>query len=125
MRWTWKQAAGELWRGDKLIAQGYSGAPGHVNKTESEALKNKGPLPRGLWRMATVFPKHPRLGPVAISLVPVKVEMFGRSDFMIHADNRRMNQTASQGCIILDLATRTAMSACVGRPGGGDLLEVI
>lgn len=122
--WTWKQSAGELWRDGKLVAKGYSGAPGHVNATKSEGLRNKGPIPRGLWRMASVFPKHEKLGTVAISLRAVGHDAMGRSDFMIHGESILRRGTASEGCIILDYATRVTLSNGVGR-SGEDLIEVV
>lgn len=124
MNWIWKQAAGELWRDGKLIAKGYSGAPGFVNSTAHEGVRNKGPIPRGFYRMSSVWPKHPRLGQVAISLVPIHHDALGRSDFMIHGDSIKRPGTASKGCIILDYATRLLMAGSVGRPGEG-MIEVV
>ena len=56
--------------------------------------------------------EHPNLGPVAMPLTPDPGnEMHGRSDFWIHGDNPDMNQTASQGCIIMSRPTREAIAA--------------
>lgn len=87
MKWIYEQATGRLSRDGKLVSVGYAGAPGHINSTASEGIRNKGPIPRGLWRMTQVFAKHPRLGPAAIALVPVGHTALGRSDFLIHADS--------------------------------------
>ena len=125
MKWTYTQATGELHRDGKLVATGYSGAPGHINSTTSEGLRSKGPIPRGLWRMFFVYQRHSRLGTVAIALKPEGHKALGRSDFMIHADSARKPGTASQGCIILPYAVRAQMTACVGKGGDGELVEVI
>jgi hypothetical protein len=124
MKWTYKQATGELWRYGKIIATGYSGAPGYINSTASEGLRNRGPIPRGLWRMFYVYQRHPRLGPVAIALKPEGHKALGRSDFMVHADSIKRPGAASQGCIILPHSVRAQMAACVGKGGDGELVEV-
>ena len=125
MKWTYTQATGELHRDGKLVATGYSGAPGHINATTSEGLRSKGPIPRGLWRMFFVYQRHSRLGPVAIALKPEGHNALGRSDFMIHADSIKRPGSASQGCIILPHAVRVQMAACVGKRGEGELVEVV
>ena len=125
MKWTYMQATGELHRYGKLIATGYSGAPGYINNTAAERLRNRGPIPRGLWRMFYVYQRHARLGPLAIALKPEGHKALGRSDFMIHADSIKRPGTASQGCIILPHAARVAMAACVGKGGDGELVEVV
>jgi len=125
MIWTYHQSTGELWRDGKLIAKGYSGAPGHINATASEGIRNHGPLPRGRWRMFYVYQRHARLGPTAIALKPEDHKALGRSDFMIHADSAHKPGTASQGCIILPFAARAQMAACVGKGGDGELVEVV
>jgi hypothetical protein len=125
MKWTYTQATGELHRDGKLVATGYSGAPGHINATASEGLRSKGPIPRGLWRMVYFYQRHSRLGPVAIALKPEGHKALGRSDFMIHADSIQRPGTASQGCIILPQAVRVQMAACVANGGKGSLVEVV
>lgn len=125
MKWIYEQATGRLSRNGKLISVGYAGAPGYINDTASESIRNKGPIPRGLWRMTQVYAKHPRLGPAAISLVPVGHTALGRSDFLIHADSIAKPGAASQGCIILPYAVRAQMAACVGKGGDGELVEVV
>jgi len=125
MSWVWKQAAGELWRDGKLVAAGYSGAPGHKNKTESEGLKGAGPIPRGRWQMFYVYVAGHRLGQYAIALRPVGHKALGRNDFMVHADSIRNPGAASQGCVILPLEIRRKLAGCVGKPGGVDLIDVV
>lgn len=125
MRWTWKQAAGELWRGDAFQGKGYSGAPGHINVTADEGLKNKGPIPRGLWRMTSYIPSHTKLGPYCIRLTPVNHDALGRSAFLIHGDSIKKPGTASEGCIILGNNFRLMLSKFVGKPDDSSLIEVV
>lgn len=83
------------------LGTGYSGHPPHVNDAEAQALKARGPIPRGRYRVSHPW-EHVRLGPVAMFLVPfVANDMQGRSGFFIHGDNSYGNNTASHGCIIL------------------------
>lgn len=124
MKWIYTQSTGQLHHDGKLIATGYSGAPGHINATASEGVRNKGPIPRGLYRMWFVYAKHARLGPMAIALKPIGHTALGRSDFLIHADSIAKPGTASQGCIILPYAVRAQMAECVGKGGDGELVEV-
>lgn len=93
------------------LAFGYSGAPGHINATESERLFRKGPIPRGAWTMGRAN-DHPTLGPVTIGLYPrEETETFGRSGFFIHGDNGKRDNSASSGCIILPRVVRQAFAA--------------
>lgn len=120
--WVYSQSTGCLYLCDRqdvrtLVATGYSGAAGHINRAESEQLKSLGPIPRGVWRLGSKF-NHARLGPASIPLTPVEeAKVFGRSDFWIHGDNSRKNGTASRGCIILDRKTRDTIDAL--RVGSG------
>lgn len=103
-------------RGDEdvptVIARGYSGASGHVNRPESEALKSRGPIPRGLWMLDAPVRDHPKLGPCVIPLEAAEgTETFGRSLFRIHGDNARGDFTASEGCIVASRQTREVIAA--------------
>ena len=114
--WVYDQSNGNLYLADNedarsFVATGYSGAPDHVNRTESEGLIAKGPIPRGVWRMDPPT-NHVRLGPVAIGLEAADPKTaLKRSGFFVHGDNQRVDGSASTGCIILDRATRDLMSA--------------
>lgn len=114
--WVYSQSLGHLYLCDSqdvraLVAKGYSGAVGHQNRTESEQLRSRGPIPRGVWRLEPAF-NHARLGPKAIPLTPVEErKAFGRSGFFIHGDNSRGDGSASQGCIVLDRKTRDVVDA--------------
>lgn len=113
--WVYHQCTGNLYLADNedarsFVATGYSGAPDHVNRTESEGLVAKGPIPRGVWLMDPPA-NHKRLGPQSIQLEAADPKTaLKRSGFFVHGDNQLVNGTASTGCIILDRATRDLMA---------------
>ena len=93
--------------GRALIGRGYSGSPGHVNRAESQHLVATGPIPRGVWRLDPPHASHPRLGPKVIPLEPADAQTAkGRGGFFIHGDNKRGNNSASSGCIIMSGSVR-------------------
>lgn len=111
--WIYKQATGELRRQNldsPLVATGYAGRGEGKNNTAMENVKNVGPLPRGLYSMGAARTDSLR-GAYCIPLTPDKGnDMFGRSDFLIHADSISAPGTASEGCIILAAATRKLLA---------------
>lgn len=113
--WIWKSDKGELWKDGKLVSKGYSGAPGFKNDPVVEGIRNKGPIPRGMWKLGKVIVKHPKLGGNVIPLTPVGHKALGRSAFLIHADSIKAPGTASQGCIILPAPVRAVMAASQDR----------
>ena len=104
--WIYDQDTGEFYqtdgKGNRLPGTGgtgYSGAPGHVNSPGSERIKNKGPIPRGRYR---IEPPNSRRGPKTLPLTPLpSTNTFRRGGFLIHGDNGERNRSASEGCIIL------------------------
>ena len=117
--YKWVQAKGELKLGENVLATGYAGAPGHKNKTESEQLKNLGPIPRGGYEITLIYPKHEKFGQYCCVLKPdLKNKMFGRSAFMIHADSIAKPGEASEGCIVLGPKYRAIFRV-------GDRVEVV
>lgn len=96
--------------GRALIGLGYSGATGHVNRPESQHLVATGPIPRGVWRLDPPLASHPRLGPKAIPLEPADAQTaLGRSGFYVHGDNKRADNSASSGCIVMPGSVRGLM----------------
>jgi len=107
---TYSQGTG-VFRGDDWMATGYSGNGAGLNNPEMQQVKDVGPIPQGRY---TIEPPHadPVVGPVAMRLQPAEAnEMFGRGDFLIHGDNAAMNQTASEGCIVLPHSARVEIGA--------------
>jgi len=118
---VYTQSTGEFLINGSLIATGYSGAPGHINNTSSECTVNKGPLPRGRYRMT--YEKEHNKGKHVIVLTPMpETAMCGRHSMLIHGDNKRLNNTGSEGCIILPINIRLRIRDEVIR--GNDILRV-
>ena len=85
----------------ELIGVGYAGAPRCLNNPMSERSRACGPLPKG--RYLVERRSHPRFAYPAFRLTPLEgTEVYGRSGFWIHGDNRARNRSASTGCIVLD-----------------------
>ncbi|WP_223306015.1 tlde1 domain-containing protein [Massilia sp. NR 4-1] len=92
---------------EREIGTGYSGDKDHYNDPNSQNLKNKGPLPVGEYQLTDT---NNHKGPLTISLSPdSENQMFGRNGFLIHGDNKSQNNTASEGCIILDKGARQSI----------------
>lgn len=113
--WTYSQSTGQMLDpSGKLVATGYSGAPGAVNDGSKESIHDVGPIPRGQWKIGAGT-NDPRLGACAIRLTPMPgTNTFGRSDFLVHADRKdaaAKPQAASHGCIIMPGPIRVAMAA--------------
>lgn len=92
-----------------LIGRGYSGKGVGLNEPSFEDRVAEGPIPRGLWRVASSV-THQRLGPVCFPLAygeSGEEEIpHNRSGFYIHGDNSRADFSASSGCIILPRSAR-------------------
>ena len=111
LRLVYEVASGLLFLGDNQdrlvnVALGYSGTPEARNDPDRQDEKGIGPIPVDEWHIDSPV-HHPRLGPQTFGLTPAKgVEVYGRSGFYIHGDNRRGNGSASSGCIVLDRRSR-------------------
>ena len=109
MTYEYEQSTGLLYLADfedgrSLVARGYAGKAHGLNNPDAEHLVGIGPLPRGVWRIGAPA-DHPRLGAFPIPLTRAQIP-YGRSGFFIHGDNRRADNSASSGCIILPRAVR-------------------
>ena len=103
--WVYQQSSGELRLNGKVIARGYSGHGKGLNNPGLENVANVGPIPRGEYTIGESF-KHASKGPTVMRLTPAGHNAHGRTGFLIHGDNAKMNQSASEGCIILGPAVR-------------------
>lgn len=109
----------------RIVGRGYSGQPPYVNDPEAQALKARGPIPRGTYRVSHPW-DHVRLGPVSFFLEPdLSNEMMGRSGFFIHGDNQYGNRSASNGCIVLDRKARDEIATIRATAKRGLVLEVV
>jgi hypothetical protein len=85
---------------------GYSGAGDNKNVPASQWIKNKGPIPCGIYTIEPPIDTKTH-GPYVLWLTPDPAnEMFGRSAFGIHGDSLVAPGTASEGCIILSRVSR-------------------
>lgn len=101
MTWVFSVEHGMILRDLKVVGVAYSGHGKGLDDPEMENFKGMGPIPRGKWKIGTFF-DHPHLGPIVAHLTPaLGTNTFGRNGFFIHGDNREVNHTASDGCIIL------------------------
>lgn len=117
MGWKYEQSTGNMYKDGKLIESGYSGALTNKNNPDRQQVKGLGPLPRGTYKIAGHSTSR---GPVTIILEQTSGETFGRSEFRIHGERTHGPAGfASEGCIILSMATRRAIL----RDGGN--LEVV
>ncbi len=87
----------------------YAGAEGYKNDPVTECLRNKGPLPRGKYRIGSPIARHPKAGRFVLRLTPYAGNnMCGRDGFLIHGDNGQ--GTASEGCIVTSFEVRREIS---------------
>ncbi len=106
--WIYGQATGALVAGSARIlvaeATGYAGNGPCRNEPSAQAIKNHGPIPRGLYTLDSVADSL-HTGPFTITLTPDKRNvMHGRAAFRIHGDDQEHD--ASDGCIILPRGVR-------------------
>lgn len=86
MTWEYKVSTGILSHNGKLIAYCYSGAGESKDKPNCEHIRNKGPIPRGVYFIAG-WNNHK--SPSAIILEPIAgTNTFGRDHFEIHGDKK-------------------------------------
>ena len=103
MPWIYHQTTGHLIHKEKLVATGYSGAPGHVNNPESEHLHDRGPIPRGRYKIGPIGMHKTSKGKemrLAMPLKPLGHVAYGRTHLLIHGDNKKNDRSASEGCMI-------------------------
>ena len=101
--WCFVQRTGSIYNPDgQKIGIGYSGNHWGLNNPKFEDVVGIGPIPHGRYTIGPAHTPLDHLGPLAMPLIPVAgTEMHGRSGFFCHGDNRFLNHTASNGCIVL------------------------
>jgi hypothetical protein len=97
---VYAQKTGKLTLDGKEIGTGYSGHGDGKNNPNKEKEKDVGPIPAGLWQIGPAF-THETKGPVVMRLTPIDAKTHGRDGFLIHGDNKKMDGSASNGCIVL------------------------
>ena len=122
---TFSQSTGQLTCTDDTTNQQtvdeqcYSGAPGAVNDGSQQNTPNVGPIPLGDYDIGAGV-GHRGTGPNSLPLTPMASnDQFPSTrnpgSFLMHGDNSRGNQSASQGCIICSPNTRST----INNSGGG------
>jgi hypothetical protein len=100
MPWTYSQSTGTLSLNNSGYGSGYSGTGPGRNNPADQNVQNEGPVPQGYYDIGAPHDTDHH-GPYVMALTPrTGTNLFNRSGFLIHGDNRRRD--ASQGCIILD-----------------------
>lgn len=109
--WLYKQSTGTFENPVYgLKFKGYSGQGTGLNNPELEHVPNYGPVPAGVWNIGPAF-RHKAKGPVCMRLTRADgSKPHDRDGFLIHGDNKALNKTASEGCIILGLTARQDIS---------------
>lgn len=105
MPWKYSQSTGSLKLNGTEVAVGYSGKGGSKNKPAKEGLKNRGPLPKGEYRIKAPRTSA-RTGSYVLPLEPKGHNALGRTDFQIHGDSRSNPGNASNGCIVVSRSVR-------------------
>lgn len=79
-------------------SKAYSGSKDYYNDEKYVDKKSEGPIPPGKWEVTEICSSK---GPLTCRLSPCAgTATHGRSGFLIHGDNSKMDHTASEGCII-------------------------
>ena len=108
--WIYKQQSGDLYHNSSYEGAGYSGHSEGVNDPDMQSVTCIGPIPEGQWIIGPAQTRPP-LGPIVFALSPCTgTDTFGRSSFFIHGDNSLMNDTGSEGCIVMGRAIRQAIA---------------
>lgn len=113
--WVYSQSTGQLTHVDgngntTNVGTGYAGHGQGVNNPAMQNVPNVGPLPQGTY---TINPQQNNTTgsgtqlPASMRLTPdPNNQMFGRGGFIIHGDNAAGNQSASEGCPVLNRNVR-------------------
>ncbi len=112
MVWSYQQSSGKIFLDGALVDKGYSGNGKGLNNPAAQEQACVGPIPQGSYTIGPPRDPPDLMGVLALSLTPDPAnQMFGRTDFFIHGDNDKLDYSASEGCIILSLATRRLIDA--------------
>lgn len=123
----YEQATGRLLLGCgdgfEPFATCYAGAPGFINDPDADHLRQRGPLPKGVYNI--ILSEHPRFAAPAFYLSPQSPNaMFGRSGFFIHGGDFA-RRTSSHGCIVCRLSDRQRIQRLFERGAVKGVLTVV
>jgi len=128
--WQYSQSTGQLiyvnnqTGATTTIGTGYSGNGAGLNNPNMQNAPNVGPIPQGDWTIGTQRNNTTNSGhnlPASMRLTPqTATNTFNRDGFLIHGDNDSGNQSASEGCVILNRTIRNR----IGNSGDNTLRVV-
>ena len=113
--WIYHQGTGQIQHQDANgntidVGTGYSGQGNGLNNPDMQNAQNVGPIPQGTYDIQQQQNNTTGAGhdlPASMRLTPQDgTDTFGRDGFIIHGDNSNGDQSASEGCIILNRNTR-------------------
>jgi RHS repeat-associated protein len=125
---VYSQSTGQLTHVDSAgnTTNAGSGYSGHGDGLRNPAMQNVhdvGPIPQGTWTIGQQqnHGTGNHMLPASMRLTPANdTDTFGRSGLLIHGDNNSQDQSASTGCIVLNLNIRNRIG------GSGDhILRVV
>lgn len=103
----YSQSLTKVWLAGLIVGSAYSGNGEGLNNPLMEQIEGHGPIPRGLWTIdrwtgTATYTDHKgrNLGPQVAILRPSGHDAHNRSGFLWHGDNKLMNFTASDGCLV-------------------------
>jgi RHS repeat-associated protein len=117
--WTYSQSSQQLSHTDGSgnttnEGSGYSGNGDGLNNPAMQGVQNVGPIPQGKY---TINPQQNNVTgngtslPNSMTLTPdPSNNMFGRGGVLIHGDNSNGDNSASEGCIILNRSIRNKIA---------------
>ena len=110
--WEYSQSTGQLTYinnqtgATTIVGTGYSGNGAGLNNPNMQDAPNVGPIPQGDWTIRPQQNNTTNSGhklPASMRLTPQSgTNTFNRDGFLIHGDNDSGNQSASEGCVILN-----------------------
>lgn len=106
----YKISTGELTREGRPVGAGYSGAPDAKNDPTKCGVRDHGPIPPGFYAIGQPH-DSPSHGPFVLPLTPhPDNEMYERSAFLMHGDEKLHPGFASHGCIIMPRSVRETVN---------------
>jgi hypothetical protein len=110
---TYSQTTGKYFLNGVYLTTGYSGFEQGKNNPLLQDVHNFGPIPRGVFDIGIVH-DDVKLGPCVMMLTPVQgTNVFGRTDFYEHGDDKKQPGFGSHGCIVVAYLWRMVTSLCV------------
>lgn len=114
--WEYSQSSGQFtYVNNKTgkrtpVGTGYSGTGEGLNNPGKQDKRNVDPIPQGGYDIGPQRDSSNKRGVLDLTPLP-GTNTFGRDAFQIHGDNKKGNQSASQGCVILPRNVRDRVGA--------------